>query len=47
MLWIFFLIAIFLMLQKNAFGQKKIPNFMHGFKSAILAIFQSLKGLER
>ena len=28
------------MLQKNAFGQKKISNFMHGFKSAILAIFQ-------
>ena len=31
--------AIFIMLQKNAFGQKKL-NFMHGFKSAILAIFQ-------
>ena len=26
------------MLQKNAFGKKKL-NFMHGFKSAILAIF--------
>ena len=36
-----FLIAIFIMLQKNAFG-KKISNFMHGFKSAILAIFQFL-----
>ena len=28
------------MLQKNAFGKKKFLNFMHGFKSAILAIFQ-------
>jgi hypothetical protein len=33
MLWIFFLIAIFIMLQKNAFGQKKFQ----GFKSATLA----------
>ena len=31
-----FLIAIFIKLQKNAFGQKKNLNFMHGFKSAIL-----------
>jgi hypothetical protein len=35
MLWIFFLIAIFILLQKNVFGQKK-SYFMHGFKSAIL-----------
>ena len=29
------------MLQKNAVGKKKSnSNFMHGFKSAILAIFQ-------
>ena len=28
------------MLQKNAFGQKKKNNFMHEFKSAILATFQ-------
>ena len=27
------------MLQKNTFGQKFFLNFMHGFKSAILAIF--------
>ena len=25
--------------QKKSFGQKKFLNFMHGFKSAILAIF--------
>jgi hypothetical protein len=25
------------MLQKNAFGQIKLKNFLHGFKSAILA----------
>ena len=31
-----FFIAIFVMLQKNAFGQKKNSNFMHGFKSAVL-----------
>ena len=36
MLLIFFLIGIFIMLQKNTFGQKKISNFMHRFKSAIL-----------
>jgi hypothetical protein len=35
-----FVSAIFIMLQKNALGQKKKLNFMHGFKSAILAIFQ-------
>ena len=33
-LWIFFY-CLFMMLQKNAFGQKK-SNFMHKFKSAIL-----------
>ena len=32
-----FLISIFIVLQKNTFGQKKFLNFMHGFKSAILA----------
>jgi len=42
MLWIFFPIAIFIMHQKNAFGQKN-SNFMHGFKNAILAIFQRTK----
>ena len=35
-----FLIAIFIILQKNNFGQKKFSNFMHQFKSAILAIWQ-------
>ena len=34
-----FLIAIFIKLQKNAFGAKKDSDFMHWFKSAILAIF--------
>jgi hypothetical protein len=34
-----FVSAIFIMLQKNAFGQKKL-NFMHGFKSATLTVFQ-------
>jgi hypothetical protein len=33
-----FLIVIFILLQKIAFGQKK-SNLLHGFKSAILAIF--------
>ena len=37
MLWVFFLIPIFIMLQKNAFGQKIFLNSMHRFKSAILA----------
>ena len=31
-LWIFFLIAIFIMLQKNVFGQKKIQNSCTGSK---------------
>ena len=39
MLVIYFLNVIFIMLQKKSFGQKKF-NFMHEFKSAILAIFQ-------
>ena len=29
-----FLIDIFIMLQKNSFGQFFFSNFMHGFKSA-------------
>ena len=38
---IFFLLTFsYAMFQKNTFGQKKISNFMHRFKSAILAIFQ-------
>ena len=35
-LWIFFGYGTFIMLQKKSFG-KKINNFIHGFKSAILA----------
>ena len=30
---------IFIMLQKESFSQKFFLNFMHGFKSAIFAIF--------
>ena len=44
MLWIFFLIAIFIMHQKNAFGQKK-SNFMHGFKSANLGKLKNCQKL--
>ena len=33
------IIIIFILLQKNAFEQKKNSNLMYGFKSAILAIF--------
>ena len=36
LLWIFFLIAIFILIQKHSLSAKKISNFMHGFKSAIL-----------
>ena len=35
MFWIFFLIDIFILLQKNTFGQKS-SNCMYGFKSTIL-----------
>ena len=40
MLWIFLPFGIFIMLQKNTFSQNFFSNFMHRFKSAILAIFQ-------
>ena len=43
MLWKFFHLIIFILLQKNSFGQKEL-DFMHGLKSAILATFQKGPG---
>ena len=36
-LWIFFVNGTFIMPQKKSFGKKNFLNFMHAFKSAILA----------
>jgi hypothetical protein len=41
--WKFLINDTFIMLQKNAFGQKKILNLMQGFKSAILPKVKNCK----